>query len=36
MVFKVSPRIAYGLVMNAIRPVHVLDRAEKPVPTSGR
>ena len=36
MVFKVSPRIAYGLVMNAIRPVHVLDRAEKPDPTSGR
>lgn len=36
MVFKVSPRISYGLVMNAIRPVHVLDLAEKPNPAAGR
>lgn len=36
MIFKVSPRIAYGLVMSAVRPVHVLDRAEKPNPSTGR
>ena len=30
MVFKVTPKVSYGLVMSATRPVHVLDRAEKP------
>jgi LysM repeat protein len=30
MVFKVMPKVSYGLVMSATRPVHVLDHAEKP------
>jgi len=34
MVFKVTPRISYALVMNATRPVHVLDKVKKPVPGS--
>jgi len=36
MVFKVSPKISYGLVMTATRPIHVLDKVEKPDPTAGR
>lgn len=36
MVFKVSPKLSYGLVMTATRPIHVLDKVEKPDPASGR
>lgn len=36
MVFKVSPQIAYALVMDAERPIHVLDLVEKPDPATGR
>ena len=30
MVFKVTPRVSYALVMEATRPIHVLDRVVKP------
>ncbi len=30
MVFKVTPMLSYGLVMNATRPLHVLDKVAKP------
>lgn len=30
LVFKTTPRLSYGLVMSAVRPVHVLDKVEKP------
>ena len=30
MVFKVTPRISYALVMEATRPIHILDRVVKP------
>jgi len=30
MVFKTAPRMSYALVMSATRPIHVLDRVEKP------
>lgn len=30
MVFKVAPRLSYGLVMSATRAIHVLDTVEKP------
>ncbi|MDP3856875.1 MAG: LysM peptidoglycan-binding domain-containing protein [Stagnimonas sp.] len=36
MVFKVSPKLCYGLVMSATRPIHLLDKVEKPDPTAGR
>ena len=36
MVFKVTPKLSYGLVMNAIRPLHVLDKVAKPSPSSLR
>jgi hypothetical protein len=32
LVFKVTPRVSFGLVMEATRPVHRLDKVEKPVP----
>lgn len=32
MVFKVTPKLSYGLIMNADRPVHLLDNVEKPSP----
>ena len=35
MVFKVSAQIAYALVMDAERPIHVLDLVEKPDPVAG-
>lgn len=31
MVFKVMPGLSYGLIMDANRSIHVLDRVEKPV-----
>lgn len=31
MVFKVEPRVSYALILSAERPIHVLDRVEKPV-----
>ncbi len=31
IVFKVTPRVSYGLVMSVTEPVHVLDKVEKPV-----
>ncbi len=34
MVFKVMPGISYGLIMDANRSIHILDRVEKPVPGS--
>ena len=34
MVFKVTPKLSYGLVMAASRPLHVLDKVRKPVPGS--
>jgi LysM repeat protein len=34
MVFKTDTRLSYALVMNAVRPIHVLDRAERPAPSS--
>ena len=30
MVFKVAPKVSYGLVMEATRAIHVLDKVEKP------
>jgi LysM repeat protein len=30
MIFKVTPRISYGLILTSTRPVHRLDRVEKP------
>lgn len=36
MVFKVTPGLAYGLVMNAERPIHVLDRVSGPLPDRPR
>lgn len=30
LVFKVTPRVSFALVMSAIRPVHKLDKVEKP------
>ncbi len=32
LVFKVTPRVSYGLVMSITKPVHELDKVEKPVP----
>lgn len=32
IVFKVTPRVSFGLVMAVTRPVHELDKVEKPVP----
>jgi hypothetical protein len=32
LIFKVSPKVSYGLVMEAVRPIHLLDKAEKPRP----
>lgn len=32
LVFKVTPRVSYGLVMSVTKPVHELDKVEKPVP----
>ena len=32
MVFKVTPKLSYGLVMSAIRPVHVYDKVHQPTP----
>lgn len=34
MVFKVTPKLSYALVVNATRAVHVLDKVKKPVPAS--
>ena len=34
MVFKVMPGLSYGLIMEANRSIHILDRVEKPVPGS--
>ncbi|GAC1634199.1 MAG: LysM peptidoglycan-binding domain-containing protein [Nevskia sp.] len=34
MVFKVTPKVSYALIMNATRAVHVLDKGKKPVPGS--
>lgn len=34
MVFKVDKRLSYGLVMSAARPLHVLDKVDKPRPSS--
>jgi hypothetical protein len=36
LVFKVSPRLSYGLVMSAVRAVHLLDKVEKPRPGEKR
>jgi hypothetical protein len=33
MVFKVTPKISYGLVMTESRPAHVLDKVRAPRPT---
>jgi hypothetical protein len=30
LIFKVTPRVSYGLVMEATRAIHVLDKVEKP------
>lgn len=32
IVFKVTPRVSFGLVMSITEPVHKLDKVEKPVP----
>lgn len=34
MVFKVSERVSYALVMSETRPSHVLDKVRKPVPSA--
>jgi hypothetical protein len=34
MVFKVTPRVSYGLVMTETRPAHVLDKVRNPRPTA--
>jgi LysM repeat protein len=34
MVFKVTPRVSYGLVMTETRPAHVLDKVRNPRPSS--
>lgn len=31
LIFKVAPKVSYGLIMEARQPIHVLDKAEKPV-----
>lgn len=31
IVFKVTPRVSYALVMSVVRPAHTLDKVEKPV-----
>ena len=36
MVFKVTPKLSYALVMNATRAIHVLDKVAKPAPSSLR
>lgn len=36
MVFKVMPRLSYGLIMSATRPIHVQDAVEKPNPANGQ
>lgn len=36
MVFKVTPKLSYALVMSATRAIHVLDKAAKPAPSSLR
>ena len=33
LVFKTTPRLSYGLVMNVTRPAHLLDKVEKPLPS---
>jgi LysM domain-containing protein len=33
MVFKVTPKVSYALVMNAYRPIHVLDKVRNPSPS---
>ncbi len=33
LVFKTTPRVSYALVMSVIRPVHELDKVEKPQPS---
>lgn len=30
LVFKVTPRVSFALVMSAVRPIHILDRVDKP------
>ncbi|MGQ0620581.1 MAG: LysM peptidoglycan-binding domain-containing protein [Panacagrimonas sp.] len=30
LVFKVTPRVSFALVMSAVRPIHLLDQVEKP------
>ncbi len=30
MVFKVTPKLSYALVMSAYKPMHVLDKARNP------
>ena len=32
IVFKVTPRVSFGLVMSITKPVHQFDKVEKPVP----
>jgi LysM repeat protein len=32
MIFKVGPKVSYGLVMEATHPIHLLDKVEKPRP----
>lgn len=33
MVFKVTPKLSYGLVLSAVRSVHVFDKVRKPTPS---
>jgi hypothetical protein len=33
LVFKVTPKLSYALVMKEVRPLHVLDKVRKPVPS---
>lgn len=35
LVFKVSPRVSFALVMSAERSIHLLDKVEKPAPDRG-
>lgn len=35
LVFKVTPRVSFALVMSAVRPMHKLDKVEKPAPGRG-
>ncbi|WP_428310925.1 LysM peptidoglycan-binding domain-containing protein [Hydrocarboniphaga sp.] len=34
LVFKTTPRLSYALVMSVTRPAHLLDKVEKPLPTT--